>query len=84
MGHAPLETPVTIDARDLMWEKKVIGSMYGSARPHIDFGRLISLYQAGQLKLDELITRSFKLDDVNTAFKVLVEGKVARSVLTFD
>jgi S-(hydroxymethyl)glutathione dehydrogenase/alcohol dehydrogenase len=67
-----------------MWEKKVIGSMYGSARPHIDFGRLISLYQAGQLKLDELITRSFNIDDVNTAFKVLGEGKVARSVLTFD
>jgi S-(hydroxymethyl)glutathione dehydrogenase/alcohol dehydrogenase len=84
VGHAPLQTPVTIDARDLMWEKKVIGSMYGSARPHIDFGRLISLYQAGQLKLDELITRSFNIDDVNTAFKVLGEGKVARSVLTFD
>ena len=58
--------------------------MYGSGRPHIDFGRLISLYQSGQLKLDELITRSFNIDDVNTAFKVLGEGKVARSVLTFD
>ncbi|MEG3595347.1 MAG: Zn-dependent alcohol dehydrogenase [Chloroflexota bacterium] len=84
VGHAPLETPVTIDARDIMWEKKIIGSMYGSGRPHIDFGRLISLYQSGQLKLDELITRSFNIDDVNTAFKVLGEGKVARSVLTFD
>ena len=84
VGHAPLETPVTIDARDLMWEKRVMGSMYGSARPHIDFGRLISLYKSGQLKLDELITRSFPIEEVNTAFKVLGEGKVARSVLTFD
>ena len=67
-----------------MWEKTVIGSMYGSSRPHIDFPRLISLYQSGQLKLDELITRNFHIEDVNEAFKVLGEGKVARSVLTFD
>ena len=84
VGHAPLNTPVTIDAQDLMWEKTVIGSMYGSSRPHIDFPRLISLYQSGQLKLDELITRNFHIEDVNEAFKVLGEGKVARSVLTFD
>jgi len=84
VGHAPLETAVTLDARDLMWEKTVIGSMYGSARPHIDFPRLIALYQSGKLKLDELITRSFPVEDVNEAFKVLGEGKVARSVLTFD
>ena len=84
VGHAPLETSVTLDARDLMWEKTVIGSMYGSARPHIDFPRLIALYQSGKLKLDELITRSFPVEEVNEAFKVLGEGKVARSVLTFN
>ena len=84
VGHAPLETPVTIDARDLMWEKTVIGSMYGSARPHIDFPRLISLYQSGQLMLDELITRSFPVEEVNEAFRVLANGEVARSVLTFE
>ncbi len=84
VGHAPLDTPVTLDAQDLMWEKTVIGSMYGSARPHIDFPRMISLYQAGKLKLDELITTSLPLSEVNEAFRLLGEGKVARSVLTFD
>ena len=84
VGHAPLETPVTLDARDLMWEKTVIGSMYGSARPHIDFPRMVALYQNGKLKLDEMITRTFPVEEVNEAFKVLGEGKVARSVLTFD
>lgn len=84
VGHAPLETAVTLDARDLMWEKIVIGSMYGSARPHIDFPRLISLYQSGKLKLDEMITRTFPVEEVNEAFKVMGENKVARSVLTFD
>ena len=84
VGHAPLKTAVTMDARDLMWEKTVIGSMYGSARPHIDFPRLIALYNSGRLKLDELITRSFPVEEVNEAFRVLGEGEVARSVLTFD
>ena len=83
VGHAPLDTPVTIDARILMMEKTVIGSMYGSARPHIDFPRLIDLYRSGQLRLDELITRSFPVEEVNSAFDVLSKGEVARSVLTF-
>jgi Zn-dependent alcohol dehydrogenase len=62
----------------------VIGSMYGSARPHIDFPRLLNLYREGRLKLDELISRSFPLEEVNAAFDVLSNGEVARSVLTFE
>jgi S-(hydroxymethyl)glutathione dehydrogenase/alcohol dehydrogenase len=84
VGHAPSNTPVTIDARDLMPEKTVIGSMYGSARPQIEFPRLLSMYKAGKLKLDELITRSFPLEEVNSAFEALGKGEVARSVLSFD
>ena len=84
VGHAPIDTPVTIDARDIMYEKTVIGSMYGSARPHIDFPRLLNLYREGRLKLDELISRSFPLEEVNAAFDVLSNGEVARSVLTFE
>ena len=84
VGHAPLQTPVTIDARDLMLEKTVIGSMYGTGRPHIDFPRLLNLYKVGKLKLDELITRRFRLEEVNEAFEVLSKGDVARSVLSFE
>ena len=84
VGHAPINTPVTIDARDLMFEKTVIGSMYGSSRPQIDFPRLLDLYKAGSLKLDELVSRSFPLEEVDSAFDVLRKGEVARSVLTFD
>ena len=84
VGHAPTDTPVTIDARLLMPEKTIIASMYGSARPQIDFPRLLNLYKAGKLKLDELITRRFPVEEVNLAFEVLGRGEVARSVLTFD
>ena len=84
VGHAPVNTPVTLDARDLMLEKTVIASMYGSARPQIEFPRLLDLYKAGKLKLDELVTRSFPLEGVNDAFDALGKGEVARGVLTFD
>ena len=84
VGHAPHNTPVTMDARTLMYEKTVIASMYGSARPHIDFPRLINLYKAGKLKLDELVTRTYPLDKVNDAFDALAKGEVARSVLNIE
>jgi S-(hydroxymethyl)glutathione dehydrogenase/alcohol dehydrogenase len=84
VGHAPLNTTVMIDARTLMQEKTVIGSMYGSSRPQIDFPRLLGLYQSGRLKLDELITRRFALEDVNEAFAALGRGEVARSVLNLN
>jgi S-(hydroxymethyl)glutathione dehydrogenase/alcohol dehydrogenase len=82
VGHAPFNTPVALDARMLMHEKTVIGSYYGTARPHIDFPRLIKLYQAGKLKLDELVTRKYPLEGINDAFQALADGEVARSVLS--
>ncbi len=81
VGHAPENTPVDFDARMLMPEKTVIGSMYGTARPHVDFPRLVALYKARQLKLDELVTRTYTLERVNDAFEALQRGEVARSVL---
>ena len=81
VGHAPDNTPVDFDAKILAQEKTVIGSMYDSARPRLDFPRLLGLYKAGKLKLDELVTRSFPLERVNEAFEVLGRGEVARSVL---
>ena len=82
VGHAPHSTPVDFDARMLMPEKMVIGSMYGTCRPRVDVPRLIGLYQAGKLKLDELVTRTYPLEQVNQAFAALAEGQVARSVLS--
>lgn len=62
----------------------MIGSMYGSARPRIEFPRLLDLYKLGKLKLDELISARFALDQINSAFEALSNGEVARSVLYFD
>jgi len=84
VGHAPVGTPVPLDARDLIQEKTVMGCMYGSCRPRIDFPRLLHLYQEGRLLLDELITRRFSLDEINDAFACLAAGEVARSIIVFE
>ncbi|TMB04088.1 MAG: hypothetical protein E6J57_02270 [Deltaproteobacteria bacterium] len=55
---------------------------YGSAYMARDVPRLIDLYRAGKLKLDELITRRYKIAQVNDAFAAMEKGEVARGVIT--
>ena len=59
----------------------VIGSHYGTCRPRVDFPRLLGLYKTDKLKLDELVTRVYPLEQINQAFTALGAGEVARSVL---
>ncbi len=81
VGHGPDNMAIELDCKILGPEKMVIGSMYGSCRPRLDFPRIFSLYKAGKLKLDELVTRVYPLEAVNEAFDALGRGEVARSVL---
>jgi Zn-dependent alcohol dehydrogenase len=64
-------------------EKSLIGSLYGSANMARDVPRLIDLYRAGKLKLDELITRRYRITEVNEAFAAMERGEVARGVIMF-
>jgi NDMA-dependent alcohol dehydrogenase len=64
-------------------EKTLTGSYYGSARPREDFPRLIALYQAKKLKLDELITRTYRVEEAAQAFADLEAGRNARGVIVF-
>ena len=83
IGAPPLE-PIALDAGIVFWgEKTVMGSNYGSARPRHDMPRLLSLYRAGKLKLDELITRTYRLEEVNEAFADMLNGEVARGIIRF-
>lgn len=65
-------------------EKAVKGSWFGSARPQHDFPQLLSLYKGGKLKLDELITRTYSIDEAPQAFEDLQAGRNARGVIVFD
>ena len=62
-------------------EKRLAGCWYGGADVHRDALRLLSLYRAGKLKLDELLTRTYALDDVNQAFADMTAGMNARGLV---
>lgn len=64
-------------------EKTVIGSYYGSAHTARDFPFLLDLYAAGKLNLDRLISRTYRLVEINAAFEAMLNGEVARGVVTF-
>jgi len=64
-------------------EKSVIGSLYGSANVRRDMPLLLDLYMQKRLKLDELVSRRIKLEQVNEAFEAMEKGEVARSVIVF-
>jgi Zn-dependent alcohol dehydrogenase len=65
-------------------ERRVLGSMYGSARPERDFPALLDLYLRGRLPIDRLITTRLPLGDVERAFDALREASGARFVLDLD
>jgi len=64
-------------------EKTIQGSYFGSCVPRVDFPRMLQLYMAGKLKLDELITKRYKIDEAPQAFADLESGKNARGVIVF-
>lgn len=79
----PTET-VTLGAFMMPFQEKVLtGSMYGGARPSVDFPRLLDLYKGGRLKLDELVTATYSIDQAQQAFDDLVAGVNARGVIVF-
>jgi S-(hydroxymethyl)glutathione dehydrogenase/alcohol dehydrogenase len=82
VGVAKMTDQVTLGAFMLPFQEKVLtGSMYGSARPSIDFPRLLSLYKSHRLKLDELVTATYKIEEINRAFDDMQKGVNARGVI---
>ncbi|MDQ0376217.1 NDMA-dependent alcohol dehydrogenase [Amycolatopsis thermophila] len=64
-----------------LWEKTIKGSLFGSGNPQRDILKMLDLYQAGTLKLDELVTNTYRLEDVNQGYEDLVAGKNIRGVV---
>src|SRR2546425_3570122 len=84
VGVAPMAMEISVPVMTLVYEERVLtGSVYGSSRPAIDIPKLIALYRAGKLKLDELLTRTYPFTEINEAYAALERGEVARSVVTF-
>jgi S-(hydroxymethyl)glutathione dehydrogenase/alcohol dehydrogenase len=84
VGMIPLGQNVQVSGFSLLAERKLQGSLMGSNRFPIDMPRLVDFYMSGKLKLDELISRRIRLDQVNDAFTEMKTGAIARSVIMFD
>jgi len=79
---APDKLTVHVSGLDLtLSEKTIKGSLFGSANPQYDIVRLLRLYDAGQLKLDELITTRYRLEDINQGYQDLRDGKNIRGII---
>src|SRR4030095_7630429 len=65
----------------VMQEKRLIGSLYGSGQPTVDIPKLVELYREGKLKLRELVTHTYRLDEVNKALNTLAAGTDARGIM---
>ena len=85
VGIAGSKDQIALNAQQVaLSEKTLTGSYYGSARPSQDFPRLIGLYRSGRLKLDELNTRTYSIDQAPQAFADLAQGREGRGVILFD
>src|SRR4051794_21685375 len=65
-------------------EKTIKGSQFGSLNPHYDIVRLLRLYDAGKLNLDNLTTRTYRLDEINKGYADLLAGELIRGVILHD
>ncbi|MFF9841146.1 Zn-dependent alcohol dehydrogenase [Streptomyces sp. NPDC013740] len=64
-------------------DKSILGCRYGSSRPQKDIALYADLYRTGRLLLDELVTRTYPVEEFGRAVEDMEGGKVARGVLTF-
>ncbi len=82
-GVAPLtQTQAAVNLSNLtLWNKEIKGTIFGSLNPRRDIPNLLALYRDGQLKLDELITKTYSLDQINEGYQDLRDGTNIRGVI---
>jgi S-(hydroxymethyl)glutathione dehydrogenase/alcohol dehydrogenase len=68
----------------IMGERTLTGSFMGTTDVQKDVPKLVTLYQAGILKLDELITARYSLDQINEAIEAVMKGEALRNVIMFE
>jgi len=79
-----IEEEISIDMRLFEWDKIYINPLYGKCRPQIDFPKLVNHYDQGDLMLDEMITRTYPIQELHQAFDDMLAGKNAKGVIVFE
>ena len=66
------------------WQKRIQGTLFGGANPLYDIPKLLGLYQAGRLELDALITKRYRLEEINDGYEDMLAGRNIRGVLVHE
>lgn len=66
-----------------MLQKTVKGTIFGGGNARQDAPRLLRLYKSGQLNLDDMVTRSYSLEEINQGYKDMLDGKNIRGIIRF-
>lgn len=75
---------ITLNLHELpMYQKRIQGALYGMGSPHREVPRLVELYRTGSLKVDELITKTYTLDQINEGYDDMLDGRIIRGVIRF-
>lgn len=83
MGHAAnMDVKLSLFELTLM-QKDLQGAIFGGSNPRAEIPALLSLYQEGQLKLDGLVTTKYKLEDINTGYQDMRDGKNIRGMVIY-
>lgn len=81
----PDKKTVNISGFELsLFEKRLQGALFGSSNPFDDIPRILDLYRAGKVKLSELITTRYTLDQVNQGYEDMMAGRNIRGVIIHD
>ncbi len=83
VGMVPFGEKIELHGFDFLRERKIQGSSMGSNRFRIDMPRMIELYMQGRLHLDDWVSDTIKLEEINEGFQAMKDGKVIRSVIDF-
>ncbi|WAP57697.1 Zn-dependent alcohol dehydrogenase [Streptomyces sp. S465] len=83
LGVPPADAEAAFRVSSMYLDKSILGCRYGSARPQADIALYAGLYRQGRLLLDELVSRTYPLEDFAEAADDAHHGRVARAVLTF-
>jgi S-(hydroxymethyl)glutathione dehydrogenase / alcohol dehydrogenase len=79
-----LDTQVTLNLAMLtLMQKNLQGTIFGGGNPHHDIPQLLSMYKMGKLNLDDMITRQYKLEQINEGYQDMLEGRNIRGVIRY-
>jgi S-(hydroxymethyl)glutathione dehydrogenase / alcohol dehydrogenase len=79
-----VETDVTLNLSIFtLMQKRLQGTIFGGGNPQHDIPRLLSMYQAGKLNLDDMVTRRYCLEQINDGYQDMLEGRNIRGIICY-